>query len=77
VPYARPAPRAHPRAATTTTEPGLNPPPANVAFDFPLGDRRGRVYLTCRNTFFSPQSNDAGISGLFRDDFRAVWAIHV
>lgn len=67
LPYQRPPP---PPPSTTPALPSPTSPrvPINRNLYFPIGARRGRIYLTCRDSY-----NDA----LFGTDRRAVWAIHV
>jgi hypothetical protein len=85
VPYARrpAAPRRNAssssstsdRTTTSTTQPELDTAPFKFGVFLPLGPRRGRVYFTCRNTFFAPGADASGFGGLLKDDARAVWAI--
>jgi hypothetical protein len=63
MPYDQPPPR--PPRTTTTTDPSA---PFELDLFFPIGARRGRVYLTCVTSFFSV---------LIGDDTRAVWGIDV
>ena len=56
--------RPPPPARSTTS---AHPAPHNVDLYFPLGAHRGRVYVTCRNSFF-----DAPVGNT-----RAVWGIDV
>lgn len=77
LPYAPPTP--HRALGTTTTEePRFDLQPSYAEFDLPIGTRRGRVYITCRNTIFPPgdRGTDA-VVGLLDDDNRAVWGIDV
>jgi hypothetical protein len=64
VPYDRPPPKP-PR---TTTSVLTTRPPVDIGLFFPLGARRGRIYITCRDAF-----NNA----LIADDARAVWGFDV
>jgi hypothetical protein len=61
--YDRPPP-----AVPSTTPLTAHPGPIDVDQYFPLGARRGRVYLTCHNSFFGAP---------FGGDTRAVWALDV
>ena len=63
VPYDRPPPKP-PATRSTTTD----PPPTDIGLFVPLGGRRGRLYVTCRNTFAHVPIGD---------DRRAVWGIDV
>jgi hypothetical protein len=60
---------------TSTVVPELDTAPFKFGVFLPLGARRGRVYFTCRNTFFAPNTDESGFAGLLEDDTRAVWAI--
>jgi hypothetical protein len=64
VPYDRPPPK--PRRSTSTTS---EDSPVNIDLYFPLGAIRGRVYLTCRESFVLDTS-----IGEVR---RAVWGLDV
>jgi len=86
VPYVRHMPATHrnpatsstsDRTTTSTTQPELDAAPFKFGVFLPLGSRRGRVYFTCRNTFFAPDSAESGLAGLLVDDTRAVWAVNV
>jgi hypothetical protein len=78
LPFAPPKPKGtHPTSSTTTTQvPSFRNGPATVAFDLPIGSRRGRVYFTCRDTVF-PSTDASALGGLLNVDNRAVWGIDV
>jgi hypothetical protein len=63
LPYDRPPPRP-PSVTSSTTQ----PPPVDIDLYLPLGMHRGRIYVTCRNSFAHVPIGD---------DRRAVWGFDV